>query len=159
MPLLADPTWYRAQDLDVYPRAVEPVAPAYPMQAQQERIGGEVTLVLKVDERALIETAPAPSRPARRPSFRQPARPKPGATVADSARLIQSLEAHVLQMLLRQPDALYMLDRALQAAGLSRFSADDFEQMDHQILARTILESLAQEGTGELWWVATLELR
>ncbi len=64
MPLLADPTWYRAQDLDLYPRALGPVAPAYPMQAQQEGIGGEVTLVLKVDEHgavrdiAVVQAAP-----------------------------------------------------------------------------------------------------
>jgi protein TonB len=55
MPLLADPTWYRAQDLDLYPRALGPVAPAYPMQARQEGIGGEVTLVLKVDEHGAVQ--------------------------------------------------------------------------------------------------------
>jgi protein TonB len=55
MPLLADLTWYRAQDLDLYPRALGPVAPAYPMQAQQEGIGGEVTLVLKVDEHGAVQ--------------------------------------------------------------------------------------------------------
>jgi protein TonB len=65
MPLLTDPTWYRAPDLDVYPRALGPVAPAYPAQAQREGIGGEVTLVLKVDERgavqevAVVQAAPA----------------------------------------------------------------------------------------------------
>ncbi len=132
---------------------VFPLIEDVPSPIERDAYRQRLARLLKVDERALIESAPAQSRPARRPSFRQPARPKPGATVADSARLIQSLEAHVLQMLLRQPDALYMLDRALQAAGLSRFSADDFEQMDHQILARTILESLAQEDVDALAYI------
>lgn len=55
MPLLADPTWYGAQDLDVYPRALGPVEPGYPAQAEHEGIGGEVTLVLKVDEHGAVQ--------------------------------------------------------------------------------------------------------
>jgi len=132
---------------------VFPLIEDVPSPIERDAYRQRLARLLKVDERALIESAPATSRPARRPSFRQPPRPKPGATVADSAKLIQSLEAHVLQMLLRQPDALYILDRSLQAAGLSRFSADDFEQMDHQILARTILESLAQEDVDALAYI------
>jgi protein TonB len=54
MPLLADPTWYRAEDLDLYPRALAPIAPDYPLQARREGIGGEVTLVLKVDEHGAV---------------------------------------------------------------------------------------------------------
>ena len=55
MPLLADPTWYSAQQLDVYPRALSPVRPAYPEQAAQQGIGGEVTLLLMVDEQGSVE--------------------------------------------------------------------------------------------------------
>jgi protein TonB len=55
MPLLADPTWYTAQQLDVYPRALAPARPAYPGQAAQQGLGGEVTLLLMVDERGSVE--------------------------------------------------------------------------------------------------------
>lgn len=55
MPLLADPTWYTAQQLDSYPRALSSVQPAYPAQAAQEGLGGEVTLVLLIDERGSVE--------------------------------------------------------------------------------------------------------
>jgi protein TonB len=57
VPLLADPAWYSAQQLDVYPRALNSVLPAYPAQAAQMGIGGEVTLLLMVDERGTVEEA------------------------------------------------------------------------------------------------------
>jgi protein TonB len=55
MPLLADPTWYSAQQLDVYPRALSPLQPEYPEPAAQEGIRGEVTLLLMVDERGAVQ--------------------------------------------------------------------------------------------------------
>jgi DNA primase len=60
-------------------------------------------------------------------------------------RLESALETHALKMLLRQPDALYLLDRVLKKAGLSRFVVQDFEQADRQMLAAIILESLEQD--------------
>ena len=57
MPLLADPTWYPANQLDVYPRALEPVQSAYPAQARDDGVGGEVTLLLSVDERGTVQDA------------------------------------------------------------------------------------------------------
>jgi periplasmic protein TonB len=55
MPLLTDPTWYTAQQLDVYPRALSPLQPEYPEAAAQEGIRGEVTLLLMVDERGAVK--------------------------------------------------------------------------------------------------------
>jgi protein TonB len=57
MPLLADPTWYSAKELDLYPRAREPVQPAYPERAAQEGMAGEVTLLLEIDERGAVREA------------------------------------------------------------------------------------------------------
>jgi len=48
MPLLADPTWYPAAQLDVFPAALEPVRPAYPETAADTL--GQVTLLLLVDD-------------------------------------------------------------------------------------------------------------
>ncbi len=48
VPLLVDPAWYEAQDLDLYPRPLAPVQPAYPASAPA--ILGEVTLLLQIDE-------------------------------------------------------------------------------------------------------------
>jgi hypothetical protein len=56
------------------------------------------------------------------------------------------LEAHALRLLWRQPDALYMLDRALQQAGLNPFNPSDFDQFEHQLLARLVQQALAQDS-------------
>jgi protein TonB len=49
MPLLSDPTWYSAAQLDVFPVALAPVRPVHP-QAAAGDTGGEVTLLLLIDE-------------------------------------------------------------------------------------------------------------
>jgi periplasmic protein TonB len=48
VPLLVDPVWYAAKDLDVYPRPVVPVESIYPETAVD--VAGEVSLLLKIDE-------------------------------------------------------------------------------------------------------------
>jgi hypothetical protein len=50
-----------------------------------------------------------------------------------------------MRLLLRHPEAIYRLDRALQRAGLQRFSAQDFELGPYQSLAQLIFEALEQE--------------
>ena len=64
MPLLADPTWYQAAQLDVFPVAREPVRPAYP-EGEAAASGGEVTLLLLVDETGRVhECSVVDARPA-----------------------------------------------------------------------------------------------
>lgn len=48
VPLIVDMAWYTAQDLDVYPRALVTVEPAYPPSAVD--VSGEVLLQLMIDE-------------------------------------------------------------------------------------------------------------
>jgi periplasmic protein TonB len=48
VPLLVDPVWYEAKDLDLYPRPLTPVEPEYPASAAA--VLGEVTLLLQIDE-------------------------------------------------------------------------------------------------------------
>ncbi len=50
MPVLTDPTWYPARQLDVLPRALSVVKPAWPAGADADASGGDVTLLLLVDE-------------------------------------------------------------------------------------------------------------
>jgi DNA primase len=104
--------------------------------------------LLKVDERALlgVQTGGRTVPPSRR--RRQPVQPaekmQPGLAPAQHPG--KNLEAHCLRLLLRQPEALYNLDRLLQKAGLSRFVPEDFEQADHQLLARILIQSLEQDA-------------
>ena len=48
LPLLVDPAWYEAKDLDLYPRPLAPLQPAYSASASD--VSGEVTLLLQIDE-------------------------------------------------------------------------------------------------------------
>ena len=53
VPLLVDPVWYAASDLDAYPRALVPVESRYPESAVD--VSGEVSLLLKIDEFGAVQ--------------------------------------------------------------------------------------------------------
>jgi hypothetical protein len=55
--------------------------------------------------------------------------------------------------LLRFPDLLYRLDRALQEEGLERLSSGDFSSAEHQTLLRLLQESLEQDLLEPLQYV------
>jgi len=57
MPLITDPTWYEARQLDVFPRALSAVRPAYPELGEKAGLNGEVTIELLVDESGQVHTA------------------------------------------------------------------------------------------------------
>ncbi len=48
VPLIVDPAWYAARDLDLFPRAMAPVDPVYPESVAD--VSGQVSLLLKIDE-------------------------------------------------------------------------------------------------------------
>jgi periplasmic protein TonB len=52
LPLILDPTWYEAKELDTFPRPLARLEPAYPVAAVGA--SGEVTLLLKIDERGAV---------------------------------------------------------------------------------------------------------
>lgn len=53
VPLLVDPAWYEAKDLDLYPRPLAPVQPVYPSSASD--VAGDVTLLLQIDELGTVK--------------------------------------------------------------------------------------------------------
>jgi len=57
VPLITDPTWYEARQLDVFPRALSAVRPAYPELGPQADLNGEVTIELLVDESGQVHAA------------------------------------------------------------------------------------------------------
>ena len=63
MPLLDDPTWYTAPDLDRYPQPLATLQPRYPPAAAEA--AGEVTVLLAIDasggivERKVVDAQPA----------------------------------------------------------------------------------------------------
>ncbi len=126
---------------------VLPLVEDVPNAFEREDYRQKLARLLRVDERSLVGVTPA-ARPVRRRSQNQPALQetapqKPVLQVA--ARPDDALEMHCLRLLLREPEALYRLDRHLQKAGVSRFSVQDFEHADYQLLASLIFRSLEQE--------------
>ncbi len=126
---------------------VLPLIEDVPNQIERDAYRQRLARLLKVDERALIGAATSAVRPRRRTARTE--RPRedqaPAGLPSKTEQQGYAMESHCLRLLLRNPEALYSLDRVLQAAGLSRFSAQDFEHADHQALARLILQSLEQE--------------
>lgn len=50
LPVVSDPVYYLAHQLDVYPALAQPVPLAFPADAASERAGGRVLLMLLIDE-------------------------------------------------------------------------------------------------------------
>lgn len=122
---------------------IEDVPNAVEREAYRQRLARR----LKVDERALMGTRPASHVTRRRTRLT----PGTGAAQPDTApadrkgTVTRQLEAHILRLLLRKPDALYTLDRALLKVDLARFSPQEMESADHQVIARLVTQALDQD--------------
>jgi protein TonB len=55
VPLLVDPTFYTAKQVDVHPRALMQIDPVYPPDATRRGVSGSVTLNLKLDETGAVQ--------------------------------------------------------------------------------------------------------
>jgi DNA primase len=124
---------------------VLPLIEDVPNLVERDAYRQRLARLLKVDEHALLSTKAAPPTRQRR-SQRSPVQAAPPLIATTSAsQRAHKLELHCLRLLLRQPDAFYFLDRALQNAGLARFEPHELAYTDHQMLARLIQQSLAQD--------------
>ena len=127
---------------------VLPLIEDVPSPIERDAYRQRLARVLKVDEYALVGNgaAQAPARSARKkPRIAQVERPKASGLTLAPPQTAFKLEEHSLRLLLRQPDALYLLDRSLQTAGLGRLSVSDYESAEHQLIAKLILQSLDQD--------------
>jgi DNA primase len=125
---------------------VLPLIEDVPNPVERDAYRQRLARTLRIDERALTGALRQPPRPARRGSARdKPPAPTRAPINVTVARRTFDLEAHILRLLLRQPDALHQLDRTLLENQLSRLGAQDFEHTDHQLLARKIIDSLEQD--------------
>jgi protein TonB len=50
IPVAVDLTYYSAREVDVHPKALRPIEPDYPEQADRQRLSGSVRLRLKLEE-------------------------------------------------------------------------------------------------------------
>ena len=125
---------------------VLPLIEDVPNAIERDTYRQRLARMLHVDERALVGAeAPAPHTGRRAPRIPKAQKPQTQELNIGPIQIGRKLEAHTLCLLLRQPDAVDMLDRSLQSAGLSRLGVTDFEYAEHQIIGRLILESLDQD--------------
>jgi TonB family protein len=57
MNALPDLVHYEARDLDIYPRSLRPISPAYPASARDAQVAGSVTLLVLIDEGGRVVSA------------------------------------------------------------------------------------------------------
>jgi len=128
---------------------VLPLIRDLPSAIERDTYIQQLARLLRVDERSLLSER-TPTGRRRRISRRAPTPPlAPEETAATRPSAVgtstQKLEAHCLSILMRRPELLYRVDRALQEAGLARLSTDDFQNTDHQEMLRITRESLNQD--------------
>lgn len=127
---------------------VLPLISDVPDSVEREAYRQRLARLIKVDERAFTEaTIPTPRR--RRVDRRSTSASVEieGSRTGDIPihTTPEILEAHCLSVLLRRPELVYMVDRALQENGLNRLTLDDFQSSDHQALLQLVDESLKQD--------------
>lgn len=57
VPLIEDPTWYPAKQVDVHPVALNLIKPAYPEKGVELGVDGKVVLLLLIDEAGVVKEA------------------------------------------------------------------------------------------------------
>jgi DNA primase len=123
---------------------VLPLINEVPDPIEREAYRQRLARLIKVDERLLVG-GEGTSRSTRR---RQ--RSTPPATKASTPDfIIQAgnalLEAHCLGILVRRPELVFHVDRALHESHLTRLSRLDFERAEYQAIFELVEESLAQD--------------
>ena len=124
---------------------VLPLVEDVPNPVEREDYRQRLARLLRINERALISARPAPARPHARRGRAPAAEKGPAASAATPVQPSQASETFVLKALLRRPDLLYLLDRSLQKASLSRMALQDFDHTDYQLLLRLVQQSLEQD--------------
>ncbi|MCH7663917.1 MAG: DNA primase [Chloroflexi bacterium] len=101
---------------------------------------------LRVNEDTLLRENPRPRRRIRHKQAQDsPARKLDHPQTSPSEHISKKLELHSLGIIMRHPELLYRVDRALGEADLDRISSSDFQHTDHQVMFRLSLESLEQD--------------
>jgi len=124
-----------------------PIIEDLPNPVERDTYRQRLARFLKVDERSISGSqAPATRTRRPRPQVETPVEKTPPLEVKPPVSVSQKMEAHILSLLIRRPDLLYRLDRALQEASLSRMAAEDFGYTDYQVLFRLVRQSLDQDA-------------
>ncbi|MBN2146478.1 MAG: DNA primase [Anaerolineales bacterium] len=132
---------------------VLPLIREVPDSVEREAYRQRLARLLRLDERAFQEDLPLRSgRPARRRAPQQavlPAEKPPGG--APTGR--SAIEMHCMGILMRRPDLVYRVDRAMQESALPRISHEDFDHTEYQAIFDLVQKSLEQDISEPLSYV------
>jgi DNA primase len=131
-------------------RQVMPLIQDIPNAVERDAYIQQLARLLKVDERALLADHRQPHRPT--PRRRKPRKISSDETTPESQRRdslisqpVKSLEEYCLSIIIRHPELIYRINRALKEANLPSMSADDFHFTNHQEIFKVSLDSLDQD--------------
>ena len=129
---------------------VLPLIADLPNAIERETFRQQLARMLKVDERALIGGKAQGKRVGkRRPSSRQkdvqPSASQPKVAGVAALHPAKNIEEYCLGILIRNPDLLYKLDRALQEFSLHALGDEDFGYTENQTLFKVVKDSLEQD--------------
>jgi DNA primase len=131
-------------------RQVMPLIQDIPNAVERDTYIQQLARLLKVDERALLADHRQPRRPT--PRRRKTTRTKPDETAPESqprepqiSQPIKSLEEYCLSIIIRHPEVIYRINRALKETNLPSMSTDDFHLTNHQEIFKVSLDSLDQD--------------
>jgi DNA primase len=131
---------------------VLPLINEVPNPIERESYRQRLARLIRVDERLLTGGEPSTGTTRRRTRRVQQKAPEAGVEVP---LLVGNalLEAHCLGILVRRPEMVFHVDRALHEAHLLRLSKNDFERAEHQAIFELIENSLAQNLTEPMHYV------
>jgi DNA primase len=125
---------------------VLPIIDDLPNPIERDAYLQRLSRMLEINEDILISFRPERKR-------RQPAVKKRQEVIPIKDRVVRKkdrrdrdvYEKHCVGILLREPELIYKVDRALTRDGLARFCEKDFQNADFQILVKYIRDALTQE--------------
>jgi DNA primase len=131
---------------------VLPLINEVPDAIEREAYRQRLARLIKVDERLLVGPE-APSRPTRRRLRVTQGEPRQSRQDFNIRVGNTLLEAHCLGILVRRPELVFHVDRALHEAHLIRLSRLDFERAEYQAIFELVEESLAQDHSEPMHYV------
>jgi DNA primase len=129
---------------------VLPLIRDLPSAIERDTYIQKLARLLRVDERTLIADQRA-VRPGHKPVRRKPALDSPPgiepaqAHSGEIPELLFKLERHCLSIILREPEHIYRITRALKQAGLPGLTESDFSHTDHQEIFKVSLKAIDQD--------------
>jgi DNA primase len=131
---------------------VLPLINEVPDPIERETYRQRLARLIKVDERLLTGGESTGATKRRRP---RPAQPKAGDRKPEIPILAGNalLEAHILGILVRRPEMVFYVDRALHESHLMRISRLDFELAEYQAIFELVQASINQDQTEPMHYV------